>query len=483
MSKGVKFLVNGVVLGVLIVFAVIGVKSMMDQRSAPPVLPADSVTQDATQQQPANDKQDQASQDTQISPPENEKTELQLIDEFGGLQLTIGNPANPAYPPKGHFVIKNNQGLEVASMLNTDTASFDLTPGVYEVMVMIQGQRSARMVEVKAGEYVTEHFALNTASTIEQAEPPKSDEGILDVQVRAADSNVPLKANIYVQLTNGKHIAKQNYVEGAAFNLSPGTYRVTVKTKGKKDLVKELTIHQSATTRETFNLQSLVAQTPTKQPIAAQGTLAMALKSPNLDIAKFKPRFMINDAKGKGVARVAGVAAEVKLSPGVYNVSAYVGEERRLKKITIQADKLSKVEFNAAEFGAVVQAPPKNPPIQMSQKLGVLQLVAISAVTQQPLKVNYTVSTLAGKVIKAANAVSIMEVAMQPQDVMVDIAYQDIKGRERMTVKAGEPSVFTFSITPSKPKEAFEQANAAPKRLEDVLLERLQLELQKRLNQ
>lgn len=115
--------------------------------------------------------------------------------------------------------------------------------------------------------------------------------------------------------------------------------------------------------------------------------------------------------------------------------------------------------------------------------LGVLQLVAISAVTQQPLKVNYTVSTLSGKVIKAADAVSIMEAAMKPQEVMVDIAYQDIKGRERITVKAGEPSVFTFTITPSKPKEAFEQANAAPRRLEDVLLERLQLELQKRLAQ
>ncbi|CAA6816948.1 MAG: Unknown protein [uncultured Thiotrichaceae bacterium] len=484
MNKGAKLLVNGIVLGLLTVFAVIGIKSMLDEKNPTPV---NTIAQEASQnellEEAPKDKPEQTSQDAQSSPAENEKTELQLIDEFGGLQLTIGNPANPSYPPKGHFVIKDNLGIEVASVLNTDTASFDLKPGVYEVMVIIQGQKSARMVEVKAGEYVTEHFALNTASTIEQIEPLKSDEGILDVQVRAAGSNVPLKANIYVQLANGKHVAKQNYVEGAAFNLSPGTYRVTVKTKGKKDLVRNLTIEQSATTRETFNLQSLTEQVPMKENVVAQGTLAMAFKSSNLDITTFKPRFMVNDRKGKGVARVAGFAAEVKLSPGVYTVLAILGEVRRHQEITIQANKLSKVEFNTANFGAVGKVPPKNPPIQMSQKMGVLQLVAISGVTQQPLKVNYTVSTLAGKVLKAADAVSIMEAAMKPQDVMVDIAYQDIKGRERITVKAGEPSVFTFTITPSKPKEAFKQANTAPNRLEDVLLERLQLELKKRLAQ
>lgn len=541
MGNGLKMLLAGAVIGLMAVFAFIGVKSLIDdqqprgqqvQTQQPvPVTEMEGTEQalaDQTAQQVGDntqltpevaDNQDenapvqptdqamegaggQAKQVTQSTDAE-EKLDMQLIDEYGGLQLTISDPAAPGTQVKGQFVIRDAQDQVVASIKDADTASFDLTPGIYEVTVIAKGKKSARMVKIATGEFVTENFTLPSPTPVEPtrttqqanqeaAQQAPANTGRLSVVVQAAITKAPLKSNIYVQLPNGQHIAKKNYSEAAEFILRPGNYRVTVKAQGKVDIVRNIGIQENGTVQQVFVMESPASQAPVKPAPPAEGTLAMAFRAPN---GQNKGRFVIRDASGERVKRMRGVSnAEVKLKPGRYEVIAVYQGARLSKPVNVAQGKASNVTFDIAEFPRDVVQPTQNQnqtqntpqqQVQVPAKQGVLQLIAVSGVNGQPLKVNFMVSTLNGQRLKAASNVSVTEVTMPPQDVLVDISYEEMRGQEQITVKPGEPTVFTFTITPNNTNAAApinRPQPQAPTSLEGLLLERLQQEIFKRTN-
>nr|CAA6803985.1 MAG: Unknown protein [uncultured Thiotrichaceae bacterium] len=557
MGSGLKLLVGGVILGLMAVFAFIGVKSLIDDKSAggnqqaqqqiqqsvqaPPITQADDTSQtlaDQAAQQPADTTQltstEPAQQDpdtatqtaeqntaapaqqdqnatTQIpaqqpeqvtqSTKEEEKLDMQLIDEYGGLQLTLSDPASPGGKVQGQFIIRDVQDQEVANIKDADTASFDLSPGIYEVTVIAQGKKSARMVKITTGEFVTENFTLPASApvqptqTVQQAQQPAQNQqqaantGKLSIAVQAATTKAPLKSNIYVQLPNGQHIAKKNYADVAEFILKAGTYRVTVKAQGKVDIVRTIGIQPNANVNQVFAMQSPASKAPAKPQPPAEGTLAMAFRAPN---ARNKGRFVVRDQSGNRVKRMRGVSnAEVKLKPGRYNVTAVYRGARLNKPVDVFQGKTSNITFNVNEFPRDVVQPAQNQnqpaqqqQVQVPAQRGVLQLIAVSP-NGQPLKVNFMVSTLNGQRLKAANNVSVTEVTMTPQDVLVDISYEEMRGQERIKVKPGEPTVFTFTITPNNTNVAApinRPQPQAPTSLEGMLLERLQQEIFKRTN-
>lgn len=552
MGNGLKLLLGGAVLGLMAVFAFIGVKSLVDDKSsggnqqvqqqieqtlqAPPVTQIDDASQtladqaipqpdeaDTTQLTPENQAPAATTQQSQTAAPQapaqqqpaeqvtqsteaEEKLDMQLIDEYGGLQLTLSDPASPGTKVKGQFIIRDAQDQVVANINDADTASFDLSPGIYEVTVITQGKKSARMVKIDTGEFVTENFTLPSsvpvqptqtvqqpAQTTQQATQQPANTGKLSVAVQAATSKAPLKSNIYVQLPNGQHIAKQNYADAADFILNPGTYRVTVKAQGKVDIVRNVGIQANANVQQVFEMESPAAQAPVKPEPPAEGTLVMAFRAPDV---QNKGRFVISDMDGKRVNRMRGVSdAEVKLKPGRYDVTAIYEGARLNKQVNIAQGKASNITFNIDEFPRNVeqpvqnqnqnQPPPQQQQVQVPAQQGVLQLVAVSGVNGQPLKVNFMVSTLNGQRLKAVNNVSVTEVTMAPQDVLVDISYEEMRGQERITVIPGEPTVFTFTITPNTANNAAPINSPqpdAPTSLEGLLLERLQQEIFKRTN-
>ncbi|MEZ5534734.1 MAG: hypothetical protein R3F02_03850 [Thiolinea sp.] len=558
--SGFKLLLAGAVLGLMAVFAFIGVKSLVDGQNTslsqqvdqqlqssvqtPPAtqvegtepamadqgLPqtADSDTtqltpetadeQQQTQTPPASATQNQQQQTTAAqtsvadeqqaaatqSTEEEEKLDMQLIDEYGGLQLTLSDPAAPGTPVKGQFVIRDAQDQVVANINDADTASFDLSPGYYEVTVIAQGKKSARMVRIVTGEFVTENFVLPSAEpqpVVQQATQPAQQQaasagtGRLSVRVQAATTKAPLKSNIYVQLPNGQNVAKENYAEAAEFVLRPGDYKVTVKAQGKVDIVRNIGIRANGNVQQVFEMQSPAAQAPVQPAPPAEGTLRMALRAPagqNLS----NGRFVVTDAQGNRVKRMRGVSnAEVKLQPGRYEVTAVHMGSRLSRQIDVAQGKTSNITFNIDDFPrnpvnqAQNQNAPARPPVQQQVEVpaqqGILQLIAVSGVTGQPLKVNFNVSTLNGQRLKAANDVSVTEVTLPPQDVLVDISYEDMRGQERIQVKAGEPTVFTFTITPNSANNTAPIPQAqpeAPRSLEEMLIERLQQEIFNRMN-
>lgn len=560
--SGLKLLLAGAGLGLMAVFAFIGVKSMLDNQNAggqqiqqqagspaqtPPATQIDGSEQTLADQgaspgtgtdntntqltpaapdaaQPVQNPV-QADTQSQEQPAETaatqsteaeEQLDMQLIDEYGGLQLTLSDPAAPGKQVKGQFVIRDAQDQVVANINDADTASFDLSPGIYEVTVIAQGKKSARMVRIVTGEFVTENFTLPSSAPppvtqqvaqqgqqnqqnqqqTQAAAPVPANTGRLSVRVQAATTKAPLKSNIYVQLPNGQHVAKENYADAAEFVLRPDNYRVTVKAQGKVDIVRNIGIQAGGTVQQVFEMQSPAAQAPTQPAPPAEGTLVMALRAPagqNLS----KGRFVVTDAQGNRVKRMRGVSnAEVQLKPGRYEVTAVHLGSRLSRQIDVVQGKTSNITFNIDDFPrnttqpAQSQAnqanqPPAQQQVQMPAQQGVLQLIAVSGVNGQPLKVNFMVSTLNGQRLKAVNNVSVTEVTMPPQDVLVDISYEAMRGQERITVKPGEPTVFTFTITPNNANNAAPIAQPqpeAPGSLEDMLLERLQQEIFQRMN-
>ncbi len=593
MAKGLQLLLAGVLLGLMGVFAVIGVQSVLQDRAAAPNLQqpalveqeqqsltltpqtdtsktladqadptsasdgtqlttaqnveqqdtaqtaqsstdtgADGNTDNATDagseqavQTDATAQQQAAAQPIQSTEEEN-KLDMQLIDEYGGLQLTLSDPAMPGQPASGQFVIRDAQDQVIADMKDTDTASFDLSPGIYEVTVIARGKKSARMVNIITGEFVTEHFELPSqlaaagqadainaqaqggANQQGQVDPQQAGQGSviqtqnpqgqapapagfgkLSVRVQAAGTRAPLKSNIYVQLPNGTHISKKNYADFGAFDLRPGTYKVTVKAQGKTDVVRTIGLKENDNVQQVFLMASPSAGAVNQPPPPAEGTLSMMLQAAPGQQNE-RGRFVILDTAGKRVTRMRGVSnADIKLKPGRYSVVAVHRGARLTKPVDVIKDKTSRIVFNLNEFPRQSAAQQNQSQVQAPQQVevpaqqGVLQLIAVSGVTQQPLKVNFSVSTLNGQRLKVANNVSVTEVSVPPQDVLVDIAYEEMRGQERIRVKAGEPTVFTFTVTPNNnaaaPIDQLQQQ--APQSMEEMLMERLQQEVLQRL--
>lgn len=450
----------------------------------------------ASAQQPS---EEQATQSTKAD----EKLDMRLIDEYGGLQLTLSDPASPEAKVKGQFIIRDAQDQIVANIKDSDTASFDLSPGIYEVTVIARGKKSARMVRIITGEFVTENFTLPTAAPVQPTQvvqqtagtaPQASQQtaantGKLSVVVQAATSKAPLKSNIYVQLLNGQHIAKKNYADAADFILKPGKYRVTVKAQGKVDIVRNIGIQANSNVKQFFAMQSPASKASVKPAPPPEGTLSVSFRAPD---GQNKGRFVISDQKGNRVKRMSGVSnAEVKLKPGRYNVAAIHHGERLTKPVDVFQGKTSRITFDINEFPRKAVKPAQNQnqstpqqQVQIPAQQGVLQLIAVNA-NGQPLKVNFMVSTLNGQRLKVVNNVSVTEVSMAPQDVLVDISYEEMRGQEQITVKPGEPTVFTFTITPNSANNTTpinRPQPQAPASLEGLLLERLQQEIFKRLD-
>lgn len=454
------------------------------------------------------------------APDMNDPDQFELVEEYGQLNLSLSDPDNASV--EGEFVVFDQDGLQVAASSGGQEASFDLTPGNYRVVVSANGKRTERNLGIYKDKMTNARFELpstvntNTASNNADTSQPadntdnkqsESAKGQLLVYVRAAENNTPLKSNIYVQTNNGQHVAKANYSDSADFLLTAGTYKITVKARDRQDLVKTVRVGAGAALRETFSLQSITVsnntstqaqnQTQNQAPAKQEGTLKMQLQTG--EGLPQRARFTIRESAGGVRLADLGPAstAELQLPPGAYTVEIDFGrqqgsDERHVRSIDIAAGKTSTVTFNAADFvekSNTRPARPVNRPNSTNQNStqnstqtapqarGVLQLNAISGVDNTPLSVSFTVSTLDGRVLQRLNNVSSAEVNVPVGDVQVLINYKEMSGSEIINIKAGEPTVYTFTISPQT-SQMFQQQPSSP---EQQLINQIQQEITRRL--
>ena len=597
MGKGAKLLL-GLGLGLLVVFAAIGIKSMMGSKPLQtpdtgfvPVVPVGSepqatapisgttpldpnlskqdtgtttgtekidVTLEGEPDQPAtntedttNSAQTNPNQPTTATTPPTQTTAppntsdttaqvgmsgssldmptptqdpAQIAESYGKLTINVVDPSSSG-KVNGDFLVYDSKGLQVASFSGSDSASFDLAPGDYKVSVSANGKQSSRQLSVYTDKLTTARFELASSPSTQQSTATTPDKVELAVSVRAAESNAPIKANIYVQTTNGRHIARKDYDDVAEFLLEPGVYRVTVKAKGRQDASREVRVGRNGKVSENFELQAIAGsttqqtQTPTQRPnptppqTSNQGaslrlSLTSAIGLPD------KAQFTVRDMNGNRIANLGPIGStELKLPPGRYEVTASlergIRETRtidltdgRTTQVTFSADGIlqqsnnnpDQEEFRGrdrnrdrdrGERGDIAQAEP--------QASGRLQLNAVSGVDGSPLRVNFVVTSMDGRAIKSFTNVAYGEVNLPPQDVRVQIRYEDMNGTEVIRVKPNEPTVYTFTISPKRQQQPQEQQPAQiqdpmqfpfvqpPPGVDENTLRQIQEEIQRRL--
>lgn len=359
---------------------------------------------------------------------------------LGKLQLVLIDPTNLEAKPKGNFIITDSQDVQVAMQQNSDVGLFELPPGMYQATVSINGKRNTRTVQIVGNQTKMENFTLPPSMTTPPAtvtapvpqtnEPPLIQEGTLQVIVKAAGSGQAVRANIYVQKPNGVHIASKTYTTSADFLLEPGTYKITVKAKEKVDLIQEISITQDKATRVTFNMQALVNNAPVLKPAPTLPNTPARPSTPITPPVVNLPEPELN---------------KPILEPIVPPLTS--SEDPRLKPRPVPNNPTQPFTPPPGSEIDTVQNPGEEP--QFVTPMGSLQLHAVSGIDNSPLEVDFTVTDLRGNVLERFRRVAIAELSLPAQDVFVNIHYQGMRGRETIRVKAGAPTVYTFTVTPN----------------------------------
>lgn len=413
-------------------------------------------------------------------------------------------------PINADIVITMRNGSVIQQLKSVSQTELSLPAGQYKIRVTGPNGQSNKTIIISAGKAFTETFrfdappqtpvkevqitenvritpAKETPKTIvlpdieKKKKPIPKANGSIKLYARNNGNNVPLKSNFYVQLPNGKNIAKKVYSNSAQFSLEPGVYRITVRSQNRKNIVKTLRVISGQSSTEVFSLVSTlppakpkepkkIAQAPiTIPPILApakpakveketkttKGKKPLQVKTitiPNgfLSIAMqpaSKTHFIVSNRSGKKVVELTGVpSANFKLDTGRYTVTAIKNKQRRTKKVIVKTGKTTRINFKSKNF----QLPRNRNNTRRNTTLapkGALRSRIINR-SGQPLRGNLTVVNLYGQVVARANDVSEAVFDLPPEVHTIILNYNGLKGSERVRIRPRETTMQTFTIAP-----------------------------------
>jgi hypothetical protein len=339
--------------------------------------------------------------------------------------------------------------------------------------------------ETKPAEEVVESTNTNAnQNTAQQDKPVKS---ILKLFARNAVDQKPLKSNFYVQTPNGKNVDKKIYADSAQFNLPPGKYKITIRSKNRKNIVRNIQVSANQAITEVFSLQSNIPQTKPATTAAPNRELAppKPAKSPSaipngfLNVAMQPARnthFIIANRKGKKVVELTSVpSGNFKLDTGIYVVTAILNGQRRKQTIQVHQGKTARLNFNASDFQK--KAATNN---SAAVKNGKLRSRIVDN-TGRPLKGNITVANARGQVVARANNVTFGVFDLPATPHTVSINYQGLSGSERVNINVGKTTVQTFTISPNNTRPALQKPAPVqqPRDANDILRDKLKEELRR----
>ncbi|SDZ82216.1 PEGA domain-containing protein [Thiothrix caldifontis] len=226
----------------------------------------------------------------------------------------------------------------------------------------------------------------------------------------------------------------------------------------------------------------IVTQTETGKPIKANVYVQQA-NGVNLDKAMYtnKAAFTLKPGKYKITVRAEGYASlsrTISVPDG-----AVVNEIFPLPALAAAPAPVAQPPRQPVP-APVTQTPPATPS-------GKLRVVALAADDGSPLPVNFTIARLDGTVVERANNVSLTELTLPAQEFVVSFEYQGFQGYKSLTVQAGQTLTHTFNIrgvNGEQPQAAMPPSEIPPAQqpqqqpnIEDLIMQKLQEELQKRL--
>lgn len=356
-AEKLKLLGKGLGIGLLVIFALIGIKSMLGEQKPTPPTP--------TWQQPNNGGilglpgpngiPSSSQQDTATLPPD---TKVELV----------GEPSPPPVetPRTAPRTTSKPEASTIAPPITQPTPAAPITrpaPAVVE------------------------------PTPIAEASPPKTGESKLEIVLQTAENGIPLPADVYVQLPNGTNISKASSTPHAKFNLKTGTYRVTARADGRASVSRTISIPSDAVVSEVFALPIAnnaanplpappVGMSPTTinpapvqptphnpPPIAATPRESGKLRLVAVDADNGNPLpvdFTISRLDGKTIDTIRNISvAELTLPAEEYIVRFNYQGREGYKSLTVQPEQTHTHTFNiqiAPPARAIPTPPPPNPP-------------------------------------------------------------------------------------------------------------------------
>ena len=464
-----------------------------------------------------------------INPGESTSEAFKLQESFlQGKVLVRVFETNANKPLNADIVISTATGKTIQSLKFVSQTETALTAGQYTIKVTAPNGQSSKNITVVAGQAVNQIFRFDapasnnektdevkitddvkitgvrpeetppipeeTSPTTEAPTPTSNEEtglGSLKLFAHNDDTQKPIRSNFYVQTLNGKNIDKKVYANSAEFNLKPGIYRITVRSKGRKNIVKNIEVNADQTINEAFSLQAISAPSTTTDdnqnadlPIRSTAPPKPAKTStviPNgyLNVAMRPAKnthFIIANRQGKKIVELTSVpSGNFKLDTGVYIVTAIHNGQRRKQTIQVQQGKTTRLNFNLADF-----QPQTKRAVNDAIQKGVLRSRIVDN-AGRPLRGNLTVTNLRGQVVARSNSVTVGVFDLPPVPHTIAVNYQGLRGSERVNITAGKTTIQTFTISPNNTRPV--PANPAPVRQErdpkDVLRDKLKEELRR----
>ncbi|PID45174.1 MAG: hypothetical protein CSB47_09915 [Proteobacteria bacterium] len=457
-SKVLKYLISGIVVGTLLFFAGFGVVNMLNG--------PDQVVQVAAQQQPSAMEKTENSENkalaVEVKPPSiavkptnstaqngqgtrespikikpidnhdsttTDSVETQTSDQsatFGTLTLSTANPLN-GQPVMADFMIENSDGMPVALVKDTAKSTLSLPAGDYKITVTQGEAKLVRFLGVKAGQSGAEVFELAVPALAgEAAQPATTDQGA---------------ATTAQQTTPAANTDRPAATAGTKATAVPATRTQSPAMGG---------LRLSALTK--------VGNRPTNVS------------------------FYIQKLNGKNVKSVKGVSTQqFRLPAGHYRITARKGTARVVAKVKVQANRgVHKIFHMPSATGAsaptaapavrsattaskastpatTTQQPVTTTPAKDKAKTGRLELFSQTATSNKPIKSNFYIQNPAGKLVVHKTYVESIGYKLPSGKYKVTVrssGYQD-KTTE-LFVRGGQVRRQVFKLQPK---------NSAPTRL------------------
>jgi len=377
-------------------------------------------------------------------------------------------------PVVADIVISSMAGKVMQELKSVSQTEIALAEGNYKIIVTGPKSRSQKNIRVVAGQPVSEIFRFdapketqitdNTKITAVKTKPTTSarnntndtketqntpaEPTLVSLRLYAQNNGdkKPLKSNFYIQTPNGKNIAKKIYVDNAEFNLKPGKYKVTIRSKNRKNIVKNIDIKSGQSLKEVFMLQKPTAERTASPTLAPLKPAKNPKNIPNgfLNVAMQPARnthFIIANRVGKKIVELTSVpSGKFKLDTGVYTVTAIYNNQRRKKTIQVHQGKTTHLNFKLGDF--------QTKRVVSNTAKGVLRSRIVDN-AGRPLRANLTVTNQRGQVVSRANNVSVGLFDLPPVPHTIIVNYRGLSGSEKVNITAGKTTVQTFTISPN----------------------------------
>ncbi len=443
-----------------------------------------------------------------VEPGESSSETFKLQEAFSqGKVFVRVIEINSNKPLSADIEISHANGKNIQSLHAVSQTEISLVAGNYKIKVTGSRSTSNKNITVVAGQTSNQVFRIDaplpTSDTTKVANTNNSVQVTNNIKITGVDNDnqnndvsqishsiiklfarngkdqKPIKSNFYIQTTNGKNIAKKIYTDSAEFKLNPGKYRVTVRAKNRKNIVKTIQVTGNKTLTEVFSLQRNIpvsvtnsspkpVLTPRKnqnQPTTIPNGFLNVVMQP----AK-KTHFIITNKMGKKIVELTSVpSGNLKLDTGIYNVTAILNGQRRKKTIEVRWGQTSRLNFYALNFK-------ERTATNSTVNKGKLRSRIIDN-NGRPLRGNLTVKNTRGQIIAKANNVTfgVFDLPAVPHTITVN--YRGLSGSERVNITVGKTTVQTFTITPSSPN--YNSPNQQPRGTNDILGEDLKEELRR----